>query len=434
MIWSDIKGQIPHKSGVYIFKDEKDRVIYVGKAIDLYHRVASYFLNGHPRGGGTKTVALVEHVATVDTIVVESELEALILEANLIKKYLPIFNVRLMDDKDYLYIGVTKEDFPKTITLRKHDLKKVKKYFGPFPSSRTVKDTLKRLRKVFPWCSNSQTRFVRSISNRVWKPRACFYYHLGLCPGACIGKISKEDYKKIIRRFSKFLEGKKEELVEELVLEMKAASDAQNYEEAGKIKKTLEGINYLTQVNRTSSYLENPNFLEDENKQSLNQLKADLDLATIPNRIEGYDISNIQGKDATGSLVVLTNGEVDKSQYRRFKIHITGRPNDVGMHKEMMRRRLKHEEWSYPDLIIVDGGRGQVRGVSEELRVKSLEIPIFGLAKRLEWLYPPEGEVIKLPRRSLSLKLLQKIRDESHRFAVAYHRKLRDRIKVTSDK
>ena len=244
-----------------------------------------------------------------------------------------------------------------------------------------------------------------------------------------MGLISKEDYNQIVRNFSKFLDGKKDELVEDLTQEMMEASKMQKFEEAGKIKKMLEGILYMTQTNRVSAYLQNPNFLEDERNLALTQLQKDLSLPKLPERIEGYDISNISGKDAVGSLVVLTNGEIDKSQYRKFKIHITGRPNDVGMHKEMMRRRLKHKEWPMPDLIIVDGGRGQARAVKLETGNLKLEIPIYGLAKREEWLYPPEGEIVKLQRKSLSLKLLQRLRDESHRFAIAYHRKLRDTIK-----
>lgn len=400
------KSKIPHKPGVYTYKDSKGSVLYVGKAIDLYSRVASYF----NKDVLPKTVALVEKIASIDTIIVESELEALILEANLIKKNLPPFNVRLLDDKDYLYIGLTREDFPKVVTLRRMDLGKMKKYWGPFPSTRTVRDSLKLLRRVFPWCAGKGRR-------------ACFYYHLGLCPGACTGVISKQDYNKIIRNFSKFLDGEKQELVEDLTKEMMKASENQRFEQAGEIKKMLSGINYMTQTNRVSSYLQNPNFLEDERMLALQQLQKDLNLSKLPERVEGYDISNIAGKEAVGSMVVLTNGEIDKSQYRKFKIHITGRPNDVAMHKEMLSRRLKHSEWPLPDLIIVDGGRGQARAVK-------LTIPIFGLAKRMEWLYPPEGEVIKLPRKSLSLKLLQRLRDESHRFAITYHRKLRDIIKV----
>lgn len=378
---------LPHKPGVYLFKNKNGRVIYVGKAIDLKTRVSS------PRNWDWDSVSI---------IVVESELEALILEANLIKKYLPQFNTRLTDDKDYLYIKITKEIFPKVITARKHDLKASLKFFGPFPSSKTVRNTLKSLRRVFPWCSGGK--------------KMCFYYHLGLCPGACSGKINQEDYRKIINNFINFLEGKKEQLVKELTKEMLDLSAKQNFEEAAKIKKTLEGIAYLTQSQRTSLYLENPNLLEEEKNLGLLELKKVLNLAKVPQRIEGYDISNIAGKEAVGSMTVLTNGEIDKSQYRKFKIKISGTPNDIAMMQEVLQRRFQNR-WPMPDLIIVDGGRGQARSIDTE-------VPIFGLAKRLEWLYPPTGEVIKLPKSSPALKLLQHLRDEAHRFAITYHRKL----------
>lgn len=413
------RSKIPHKSGVYIYKDSSGKILYVGKAIDLYSRVSSYFSGEQT----AKTAALVEKIADLETIIVESELEALILEANLIKKFRPSFNIRLTDDKDYLYIGITKENFPKVITARKADLKSMKKFWGPFPSGRTVRDTLKRLRKVFPWCNSK----IKDQKSNIKNSRACFYYHLGLCPGTCVGAINKKDYNNIMQRFSKFMDGKKAELVNELVKEMENASSQQKYEEANSLKKVIEGINYLTQINRVASYLQNPNFLEGERQLGLEHLQKDLNLEKLPERIEGYDISNISGKDATGSMVVLTQGDIDKSQYRKFKIYLSARPNDVGMHKEMIRRRLKHKEWPMPDLIIIDGGRGQARGVNLEIRRSELEIPVFGLAKRMEWLYPPEGEVIKLSKKSLSLKLLQKLRDESHRFAISYHRKLRDK-------
>ncbi len=444
---------VPHKPGIYQYKDRSGKIIYVGKAIDLYHRVASYFVGNHD----PKTTALIDEIVSVETIVVESELEALILEANLIKKYLPKFNVRLVDDKDYLYIKITKEPFPRVITARKHDLKGSLKYFGPFPSSRTVKDTLKRLRRVFPWCQYMSQ--VSSIKGQVIKHRAgfldngttlettisrgseviaktgqrsCFYYHLGLCPGACIGKISQADYRKNIFRLAALLDGKREKLVEDLIKEMTIASKKQDFEEAAKLKTVIEGINYLTQSNRTQVYLENPNFLEDQRQLALEELQKVLGLSKIPERIEGYDISNIQGHQSTGSMVVLTNGEIDKSQYRKFKIKLTGKPNDVGMHQEMMKRRLKHLEWPLPDLMIIDGGLGQVRAANSQVLSTKYKVPIFGLAKRQEWLYTPEGTVIKLPRKSAALKLVQKLRDESHRFAITYHRKLRNKAFLLS--
>ncbi len=409
------KSKLPHKPGVYIFKDDSRHILYVGKAIDLYHRVASYFSKDLP----LKTSVMVSKIVMVETIIVESELEALILEANLIKVHLPPFNVRLTDDKDYLYIKVTKENFPRVITARKTDLKDVLKYFGPFPSGTTVKATLKNLRRFFPWCQYGDS------SKGV---RACFYYHLGLCPGSCVGKIDQNEYRKNINRLMTLLDGKKEKLLEELKKEMAKYAKEQQFEMAEKTKKIILGIEYLTQSNRIQSYLENPNFLEDEREISLRELQKDLNLPTLPERIEGYDISNISGKNATGSMVVLTHGEIDKSQYRKFKIMISGKPNDVAMHAEMMQRRLRHSEWAMPDLIIIDGGRGQVRAAKKMLDEKNLQIPVFGLAKRMEWLYTPKEQIVKLPKRSLALRLLQKLRDESHRFAITYHRKLRGNI------
>ncbi len=409
--------KIPHRPGVYIYQDNQGRVLYVGKAIDLYHRVSSYFQKSHLRSVISRTEILVSKITAVRTIVVESELEALILEANLIKKYLPPFNIRLTDDSDYLYIAVTCEDFPKITSARKQDLAGAKKYWGPFPSGRTVRNTLKSLRRVFPWCANT-------IPPPGWHGRPCFYYHIGQCPGSCAGLISKSDYHKIIRRFSQFMDGKKGRLISGLAREMRQESDNRHFETAGKIKKTIEGVLYLTQINRTKLYLENPNFLQEENRLALEQLKNDLQLGKLPERIEGYDISNIQGKEATGAMVVLTNGEIDKSRYRKFKIRISGKPDDVGMMKEIIKRRFRHPEWPMPDLIIVDGGRGQARVAKFQITNSKLQIPVFGLAKRMEWLYPPEGEIIKLSKKSLSLKRLQKLRDEAHRFAVNYHRKL----------
>lgn len=407
---------IPHKPGIYIYKNAEGKVIYVGKAVDLFSRVSSYFSKSWH---DVKTTKLVENIASAETIIVESEIEALILEANLIKKFMPLYNIKLTDDKDYLYIVVTDEEYPKIITARKKDLIKVKKWFGPYPSATTVKQTLKKLRRIFPWCQNPKG----SRTNKTGRP--CFYYHINQCPGACVGTISKEDYALIIKRFSKFLDSKKAELLDELSKEMTTLSKAQKYEEASQIKKIIEGINYITAPTKITNYLLNPNFVEDLNQNSLEELQKALDLRELPVRIEAYDISNFQGQEATGSMVVLTNGEIDKSQYRRFKIKITGKPNDFAMHQEMMQRRLKHDEWPLPQLFLIDGGRGQVTSDYEILQKNNINIPVFGLAKREEWLYPPEGEPIKLSKRNLGLRLLQKIRDESHRFAITYHKKLR---------
>lgn len=414
------KSKIPHRPGVYIYHDDHGKILYVGKAIDLYHRVASYFNSKHE---DLKTIALVEHIRSLETIEVASELEALILEANLIKKYLPPYNIRLTDDKDYLYIKITKEVFPRILTARKKELGDAKEYFGPFPSSRIVRNTLKKLRRIFPWCAVAQ-------SGRQWD-KPCFYYHLGLCPGACAGKISPHEYNKIISRFAKFMQGKKEELVKSINEEMNQHVQKLEFEQAQASKKIIEGLEYLSQSNSAEVYLENPNFLEDQNKQAVEKLKADLKLSKLPERIECYDISNIGGKFAVGSLVVLTSGDIDKKWYRKFKIIVQGKSNDVGMMAEVIRRRINHPEWPKPDLILVDGGKGQVRAAFVEMCQKGWSVPVFGLAKRMEWLYTVGEEVVKLPKSSASLRLLQKIRDEAHRVAVSYHRKLRDNMKFS---
>jgi len=409
------KSKIPHAPGVYIFKDLSGQILYIGKAIDLYHRVSSYFSTSYS-SKDIKTSTLIAKIAEYEIIKVSSEIEALILEANLIKKYLPLYNIKLTDDKGYLYIKITREPFPKILTARKKDLKGAKKYFGPFPSTKTVQSTLKKLRRIFPWCSGS-----------IKKDRACFYYHIGLCLGPCVGKINKSDYNRLINQFSKFMEGKKADLVKDLTAEMINYSRCQEFEKAQSVKKTIDGIKYLTQANSVDVYLENPNFIQEQNKLSLIQLKNDLKLPKIPERIECYDISNIRGKFATGSLVVLTFGEIDKKWYRKFKVQSIGKPNDVGMMQEIVRRRLKHKEWPMPNLILVDGGRGQVGVVRREITESGMNIPVFGLAKKLEWLYTSNKEIVKLEKTSLSLKLMQKIRDEAHCFAIRYHQKLREK-------
>lgn len=402
------RSRVPHKPGIYIYKDCKGKILYVGKAIDLYHRVSSYFSGSHD----PKTTNLVSEISDLETIIVESELEALILEANLIKKYLPPYNIKLTDDKDYLYIKITKEEYPQISVARKQDLSDAKEYFGPFPSGRTVRETLKKLRRIFPWCSNPKGK------------RPCFYYHLNLCAGPCAGKIEKETYNKIIKTFSKFMQGKSNEVLEDYEKEMKTLVSNLEFEKAEQLKKTINGLKYLLQSNNTSVYLENPNFIEDQTKKALENLKYVLKLDVIPERIECFDISNIIGKEAVGSMVVLTNGEIDKKWYRKFKIKTSGKPNDVLMMKEIIERRIKHDEWPKPDLILVDGGKGQVGAVIKGIGDK-WKIPIFGLAKRMEWIIASDYSIIKLSRSSFALKILQKIRDEAHRFAIAYHRKLR---------
>lgn len=408
-------SKLPGKPGVYFFKGTKSQTLYVGKALNIKDRIKTHLKNAE---SDRREKLLVEQSSKVDFIEVSSEIEALILEANLIKKLKPYFNVRLKDDKDYLYIKITKDSYPKILTARKKDLANVKKYFGPYPTSRIVRSTLRVLRRSFPFCS--------SPPGKNGKLRACFYYHLGLCPGPCIGKITQKDYQKMILRFSRFLSGKKETVLRELNKEMAKRAKSMDFEAASRIRDQIQGIEYLTTQSRSPFlYESNPDLVQTERTAQLKSLQEILNLPVLPKRIECYDISNLYGENATGSMVVLTEAEPDKSQYRRFKIKWVKGINDYAMMKEVIKRRLKNT-WSKPDLIVIDGGKGQLGAALEALKEEKVSWPIVSLAKREEEIFSPGNKVsIRLKKDNPALHLVQKIRDEAHRFAVTYHRKLR---------
>lgn len=438
----DLK-QIPHHPGVYLFQNSRGRVIYVGKAIDLRNRVSSYFQKSAKLLPRTKL--LVDNITGFEVIKVESEIEALILEANLIKKHRPYYNVRLKDDKDFLYIKITKEQYPSVQLARTKDLPGAKKYFGPFPDSRAARTTYKLLRKIFPY---------RTCTPGVGK--ACFYYHIGLCLGPCLGVISPQDYSRMIRRLIYFLEGKKEQVVRELTYEMNNAARKLEFERAGALKRQIDSIVYVTtQTTLISRYMENPNLIDDLKDQALSELAEAVGLSGRHlTRIEAYDNSNIQGTHAVSSMVVFTRGEPDKSQYRRFKIRTVKGVDDYKMMKEVLTRRFKklalppklassrldrkfmdvNADLSFeavPDLIIVDGGRGQLSVASQVLTELNLALPVIGLAKRLEEIYLPGNPVpLRLSKNSPALKIVQYLRDEAHRFAINYHRKLRNKALI----
>ncbi len=397
--------------GVYIFSDVNNKVIYVGKAINLANRVRSYF----SQNVSEKTKVLIDQIHHLNRILVNSEVEALLLEAELIKNYRPRFNILLKDDKSYLYIKITTGNpVPVVCLARREKPKKGVRLFGPFPSSSTVRYVLKMARSIFPYCScKKQPR----------KP--CLYCHLGLCANPYFKENTQSGYKNMINNLALFLTGHKKQLLTILRKKMQQLSKEENFEEAAKIRDQIEKIKYITQsIRKPSEYMLQPNLLEDLKNQSLDQLKKQLNLPTSPSRIEGYDISNIQGKFATGSMVVLTDGNINKSQYRHFKIKLDQKPNDVGMMREILQRRFKNN-WPKPDLIIVDGGLGQLNVALQVIAKFKLKIPAVGLAKRLEEIYLSDGQKIKLPRSSGALQILQTLRDEAHRFAISYHQKLR---------
>jgi excinuclease ABC subunit C len=444
---------LPTQPGVYRFLDGTKSILYVGKAKDLKSRVSSYFTNSTDLG--EKTRVLVSQIETIDTTVVESELESLLLEAYFIKKYHPKYNIRMADDKSYPLIKITKkDDYPSVLFARKMDDPR-SSYFGPYPNSGAVKLVLKTLRRAFPYTSTLNHA-----------KRVCLYHHLGLCPCPPIFNSPelKKEYRKNIFNIIRVLEGKSQMVVKDLTKEMEELSENERFEEAAELKRKINALKIITEpAHRPFEYDVNPNLRSDIREKELEGLRTALKEKGLPlkklERIECYDISNIQGTNSTGSLVVLTNGEIDKSQYRKFKIHLDGKPNDFAMMQEMLERRLKHDEWASPDLIIVDGGKGQLSSALEAMKKKDIFFPVVGLAKREETIIIPTEQVffdnsmvaensdgglkpygpnennfleLVLPKSSPSLHLIQRIRNEAHRFAITYHRKLRSRSSLTA--
>lgn len=427
--------------------DENGSILYVGKAKDLKSRVSSYFSGSIL---GEKTKILVSQIKEIETTVVESELESLLLEAYFIKKHRPKYNIRLTDDKAYPLIKITADTYPVVLYARKMDSPKAS-FFGPYPNAGAVKLVLRTLRRAFPY-----------VSTLNHPKRVCLYHHLGLCPCPPVFATDdlKKSYKNNIRNLIRVLEGKSQVVKNDLLIEMSKLSLAEKFEEAGDIQRKLQALEIITEpARRPFEYDVNPNLRSDIRESELTGLKEALSKKGLRleklHRIECYDISNIQGTNSTGSLVVLTDGEIDKSQYRKFKIHLDGKPNDFAMMEEMLERRLKHDEWASPDLIIVDGGKGQLTSALLAMEKINKHFPVVGLAKREETIIiPVEQEFfshssrpspsslstphlygdndenfkeLSLPKESPSLHLIQRIRNEAHRFAITYHRKLRSK-------
>lgn len=409
-------ANFPENSGVYIFKDKNQVPIYIGKAVNIKSRIKNHFTF---KNINAKEHLLVERTISIDTVVVDSEIEALILEANLIKKHQPIFNSQLKDDKDYIYIKITDADFPRVFAARKRSMSDAKEFFGPFPSSSKVKATLKFLRRVFPY-SNCKPN----------QKRPCLYFHLGLCPGVCSGVISKRSYLKNIRGITLFLNGERKKVISDLEKKRKNSSKKLDFERAAILQNQIESLSYITKPYRSFEHFE-PD-LDDTRNKEMEELAKEVGLSRKPTRIECYDISNIAGTDATGSMIVFTDAIADHDEYRRFKIKQVTGINDTAMIAEVIDRRLKND-WPTPDLIVVDGGRGQLNAAFEVLKRRGKEIPIISLAKRLEEIYKVgDPKPLKLSRQSRALKLIQRLRDEAHRFAINYHRKLRSKHFLTS--
>ncbi len=487
--------------------------MYVGKAKDLKSRVSSYFVKS--ANLGTKTQVLVSQIHKISITIVESELEALLLEAFYIKKYNPKYNIKLTDSKSYLKIRITIGDaYPALLLARREDDNK-SLYFGPYPSSGALKLVIKTMRRIFPY-----------VSTQNHPKRICLYNHIGLCPCPPVNDSPalRKEYKKNIRGIVRMLEGESQKIMKELERERDVLSKAEEYEKALLMQKKISAMGLITTpFHKPFEYDVNPNLRDDKRQEELDGLKEILNQHGLGleklERIECYDISNTQGTHSVGSMVVFKNGEKESSQYRKFRIrrdwerkkpnknviptevegsvstapvseiprlaslarndnYLTSKTpkhlaNDFAMMKEVLKRRLNHDEWDTPDLIIVDGGKGQVSTAMTALAECGMVIPLIGLAKREETIIVPKLEGtgkadssmdsdtpmvntyqellnlrfagtkleknktiivdeehftdISLPKNSPPLFLIQRLRNEAHRFAITYHRKLRSK-------
>lgn len=403
--------KITTRPGVYLYSDKNRNVIYVGKAKNLRNRVKQYFVGSNRVE--EKTRLLVSQIASIRTVPTDSEFDALLLEATLIRKYLPKYNAIARDDKSPLYIAITfDEPLPRILFTRKRVLEKHPQgsIFGPFQSARVARLLMQSVRKIIPYCTQKYRN-----------GRPCFYTHIGLCnpcPSSIKTKKLASVYRGNIKKIAMLLSGRARRVRTIIEKQMRKRADQMDFKQAAEYKKQLDALTMLM------THRFDPTMYTDTTNQRLTELAEILQLSSLE-RIECIDISTIQGKWSTGSLVVFTGGIPDTTGYRRFRIKLAGIPNDVGMMEEVTKRRFSHPEWPFPNLLVVDGGKGQVKAAMQAL---PSPIPVVGLAKRFEEIIVPDGHgfrVIRLSPSSPALQLVQHIRDEAHRFAKQYHRVLR---------
>ncbi len=420
------RRHLPHACGVYLMRDGAGEILYIGKAKDLAARVAQYFdASRHP----LKNAALMPLVRRIDYVPCASEREALLLEQRLIRSRQPFFNVLWKDDKSYPFVKITLgEDFPRLMMTRRK-IADGSAYFGPYPKAAPVKALLRDLwrRKIFPLRPCRWTFGVgKPLAER--KIHGCLYYHTRECPAPCAGRISRTEYRKIAERAAMFFKGDYRRLIKDFDQRMRRASSKLDFEGAARWRNNLRGMEQLAERVRMNRVM--PGEIEKPlaSSRATEELQSVLRLERPPFHIECFDVSHFQGRAHVAAMSCFRGGEPNKGHYRRFRIKTVAGVDDFAALFEVVGRRYRRLAAGKepPDLVLIDGGPGQLHAAQRALKDAGVRIPIASLAKRLEAVYTPESAApLILPRSSEALKLLQRLRDEAHRFGVTYHRLLR---------
>jgi len=427
-------AELPATPGVYLFKDERGGVLYVGKAKSLRSRVASYFHNA-PGDTRAKIPGMIEQVADVEVIESESEVDALLMEARLIKDIQPKYNENLRDSKLYPYVEITRgEDFPGVYVTRKRDNPR-SKFYGPFTDVRGLRRAIQLLQRVFRF--RTCTLEIADDDSKRRFQRPCLLHYIERCTAPCADRVSRSDYREQIALFQRFLEGKRKRVLKALADDMDTCAKALNFERAGLLRDQLRAMEALAKRGTLDIFHEAVAPPVVDAGEGLEELRRVFALPDVPRTIEGVDASNIHGENAVASVVTFLNGKPFKSGYRRFRIKSVGGIDDYAMISEVVARRysrLNREDMPFPDILLIDGGKGHLQAARETLDRLGIALPkVVSIAKREELLYtgdPPRE--IRLKRRSPALRILQYVRDEAHRFAVHYHRIVRGK-KIRTD-
>lgn len=437
--------KLPGAPGVYFFLGPRKEVLYIGKATSLRDRVRSYFSADIAKTRGPLIVSMLEKARSIDWRVTDSVLEALILEANLIKTYKPKGNTDLKDDKSWNYVVITKEDFPRVLLVRGKELvnqrlrratpqKRGKssaedfpmsgavappnissgfsvsplRTFGPFPHGGQLKEALRLIRKIFPYSDSCTPCEALAKQGKPCKP--CFNRQLGLCPGVCAGDISKTEYRKIVRRITLLFQGKKKELLKNLRRDMKKAAKEEQFEEATRLRRQVFALEHIQDVS----------LIKDEYRAA--------HAGVVGSRVEAYDVAHLAGSAVVGVMTVVEDGEANRQEYRKFRIRSAKGGDDTGALREILSRRLGHDEWPMPRLVVVDGAAAQVNAAEAVLRQYGIGIPVVGVVKDekhrprkikgLQELFSRSSTPLGVNERDILLA-----NAEAHRFAISYHRR-----------